>query len=221
MLLYSLMDTTSQNQNKSIVSPANRLSFGNKVVLAGLAILATLVFIEFFLGQSSLRGLRQETADIKKRLTQLESQKLVEPLPAPLPLPAFVQETINGFVTAVAGERFLRVTAPNGRENFCIGKDSFIQWEHKGLSAVNVFIRNAGDRATRYAIGTFPSDFNETGEAGKGMVVWKGGEVKGQVKALEEAFTYEVVISGSPDDARFQPLEDASDAPFSLIRCEG
>jgi len=127
----------------------------------------------------------------------------------------FKKPTIKKMTEFNQEDYHLTVVKPNGGENLCLDDVFNISWEHKNLRFIKVYIRKAG--GTMNYIGTFPADFNETGEKGKGIYPWKVG--KTLVGTLTEDYIYEIVIWGFIND--INKIEDNSDNLFSLIFCEG
>lgn len=145
--------------------------------------------------------------------------------------PRYVKKTINGFGTAVDGNRFLRVTAPNGGENLCLGKNFVIKWESGSLSSVSISVKEietpiAGPFGNAsYPLGTFPASYNEKGEQnGSGEVSWLVGSIGSPESPgpfeiyAREGKVFQIIIN-NPDEGRF--IEDTSDGVFSIIKCEG
>lgn len=150
--------------------------------------------------------------------------------------PRYVKETINGFVTAIDGDRYLRATYPRGGEIFCLGSPVGISWESRGLKTVTISVRETGQglgpslMGNSYYLGVYPASYNERGENdGSGDVPWKAGDITNDPSSDPSSFSimegkvYDIIISSvideSTKDARV--IDDATDGVFSLIRCEG
>ncbi len=113
-------------------------------------------------------------------------------------------------------EHYIKVISPNGGENLCLDENFNIQWEHKGVSSVRILAYLPGEGFAY--LGTFPADFNETGEKGKGIYNWKVGSMfyGGTIK---EGSLYEIIIEEVASEGAL--VKDKSDNVFSILSCKG
>lgn len=114
--------------------------------------------------------------------------------------------------------RYIRVIAPNGGEELCLGEQYPIRWEHSGLIEVQILL--TGKKVGRsYMEFNYPANLNETGESGTGTYAWEVGRV-GSV-TVPPGVDYKILIL-SLDGASSAPqiVEDESDAPFTIVLCE-
>ena len=83
------------------------------------------------------------------------------------------------------------------------------------MKSVVIFI--AEPDMQRFRIGSYPADYNETGEKGNGLVVWEAGTYS-EGGIIPESEAYEITITSSTDGYNYA---DVSDTTFFLRRCEG
>lgn len=101
-----------------------------------------------------------------------------------------------------------RLISPNGGEQLCLGEEYEIKWKNPtDMKFVNVFIREGN---TTRKIGTYPANFNETGEKGYGSAIWKAN--------TKEGYIYEVIVNS---DYNARLVSDTSDDVFSIVNCQG
>jgi len=123
---------------------------------------------------------------------------------------------------AVNEEKYLRLISPNGGETLCLNDNFPVRWESKGIQGVNLTIEGDG---IFYLIKSLPASFNETGEGGSGLFMWKVGETSIKLTALgrekgeilKEGFGYIMGINSMEDPQ----IIDRSDKPFSIQLCKG
>lgn len=115
--------------------------------------------------------------------------------------------------SCATSEQYLRLVAPNEKENFCLGKEMPIKWQHKGMRTVNITLRQAGVLSD--TIGTYPADFNESDVVGEGILVWKIGT------RVQEGFAYEITVTSISGEPIGYVFSDTSDGVFSILKCEG
>lgn len=132
---------------------------------------------------------------------------------------ATTHENVNGITTAMRGNRYVRVTAPNGGEKLCFGKEVAIKWESSGMDTVTLSVGVPG--GTSYQIGTYPASFNEQGiKNGTGEIIWRVGKLLGG--NLQEGFAYKITANGFvTENGIGSYLPDISDDLISIHYCEG
>lgn len=114
-------------------------------------------------------------------------------------------------------ERYLELVSPNGGEILCKGEEFIIQWKNKGIKTIALGIKTGTDSYGLPNAYGLPADYNETGESGSGMFVWKVDKVGGNVD-LKEGHIYSICIYSFDEDYEF---EDCSDDLFSILECKG
>jgi hypothetical protein len=114
-------------------------------------------------------------------------------------------------------ESILKIISPNGGENFCLGEEVIIEWEHAGLDAVTLYVQQGGTSNFMYPLATVSANQNETGETGSGLFIWRVGEDK-RFGELKESTAYKIYISAQQDRSLYS---DTSDGVFSVQLCEG
>ncbi len=129
----------------------------------------------------------------------------------------YEQKNINGYMTAMSGNRYLRIVSPNGGEALCLNKEFTIRWESQGLSTVTVYLSIPSTLPASYSLGTFPADYNETGKRGSGEFVWTVGKTENGAK-IKEGSAYNIIINSTDGGSL---IADTSDNIFSILACEG
>ena len=113
-------------------------------------------------------------------------------------------------------EKYLKLVSPNGGEILCLGDEFIIHWEHQGVKTVTLGIETPNDSYGLANAYDLPADYNETGEKGIGMFVWKIDIAGGM--ALKEGYSYSVCIYSADSDYE---SKDCSDEVFSILECKG
>lgn len=117
---------------------------------------------------------------------------------------------------------FIKILAPNGSEELCIGEETFIEWESQGVNAVILhLLENYLSNKMTYNIGSFPATYNETGELGVGRMPWNAGYYINNNKINPNNdiyYSYKIEILGY-DVNKNLVGSDISDDFFYIINC--
>jgi len=113
---------------------------------------------------------------------------------------------------------FIKVLSPNGGEDLCIGEDTFIEWESRGIEPTAIVSLNTFNQGNP-TIEIYPITDNETGEEGVGRVPWKAGNYSyGNYFYSEGSKMFKITITGTDKDGN--SYTDSSDDYFSLTNCK-
>lgn len=121
-------------------------------------------------------------------------------------------------------ERSIDVISPNGGESLCLGDNTTVRWESKGVSAVRVRLveYRGGTSFYYYLTHSTLASSDESGEPGKGVLSWDVGEYllgdKRWMGEIGESHSYKMELT-SVDGGTV--VSDLSDDVFSLLKCEG
>lgn len=122
------------------------------------------------------------------------------------------------------GKRSVYVLFPNGGESLCLGEEMVIRWQSKGVSAVRVrLVEYRGEsRGYYYLAHSSPASSDESGEPGKGLLVWRVGEHllgdNTKVYEIKEGYSYKIELTSVDGESI---VSDLSDDVFSILRCQG
>lgn len=109
-------------------------------------------------------------------------------------------------------DHFLRLLAPNGGETYCLGDQLNIQWEHRGVAAIQFYLQLVGGRL--YDLGSFPAGPSVDGTTEEGLVVEPGGSGVAVLPEVGSDYIVTIVDVDSPS------VTDTSNGTFSIVRCQ-
>lgn len=161
--------------------------------------------------QSILEGVENEA---KQQISYLQNQfdSLQSQLDQEISQNNLLQQQINEL--AKESERYVKIISPNGGENFCLGEETIIEWESRGVDTVGVRVIKQEINGNRYYyinLDSVPATYNEEGISGKGTAIWKVKDVP-----AGEGYKIEIISTGL-----ISKVSDASDGVFSILLCQG
>lgn len=144
--------------------------------------------------KSEIEKLGKEKENFKKRISQLTSGI----------------STVEA--QGVAGDRFLRLLAPNRSENLCLGEEYEIRWESRDRDHVDLTVLKGG----------YGYRIAEYYPAASGVYRWKVGlsntGIEQNFPALGTGDGFSVRITSFDFGI---PISDESDQLFTITRCQG
>lgn len=178
-----------------------KLTVGNiqLVVLFGLIVSMIAGASLFFWQESNKRKILQQKVDkLNEQLSGVSKEK----------------EELQNQVADLsrAPEFYVKVVSPNGGEKYCLGENTFIRWESKGVKIVRIWlIKGSG----KIGLGEYPAASGNTGKAETGEIQWKAGMlISGQSNGISDIYQIEVE---SPEPGI--QSSDKSDNVFSVVDC--